>query len=334
MVEPVMARAAMSCAPVHEVKFTCLDLKAVEVDGSFEGYASVFDREDMSRDVVLPGAFADSLRQRGPHGVKMLFQHDANQPIGVWTALKEDARGLYAQGRLMPEVAKAREVHALMRAGALDGLSIGFRTVKGRRDRASGVRRLAKVDLWEISVVTFPLLPEARVATMKARPFDGATPTERDFERWLTRDAGLTRKEARALMGAGFDGLKALRDAGQATPEAQLAARIGARHRIELSLRSRAHAIGERREECPSRCQGDVRRRLVGVFRAPTDRRLGRRLFPPRSVVGVGRYRRDWHRRLLAACRLARGTRATRGARVTGLPITMRQTCAALCRAT
>jgi hypothetical protein len=127
----------------------------------------------------------------------------------------------------MPEVAKAREVHALMRAGALDGLSIGFRTVKGRRDRASGVRRLEKVDLWEISVVTFPLLPEARVATMKARPFAGAQPTERDFERWLTRDAGLTRREARALMSAGFDGLKALRDAGEASSEeASLALRI------------------------------------------------------------------------------------------------------------
>jgi Escherichia/Staphylococcus phage prohead protease len=226
MVEPLLARAVHACGPAHEVKFTCLDLKAVEEGGSFEGYASLFHKEDMSRDVVLPGAFADSLRQRGASGVKMLYQHDANQPIGVWTALKEDKRGLYAQGRLMPEVARAREVRALMRAGALDGLSIGFRTVKGRRDRASGVRRLAKVDLWEISVVTFPLLPEARVATMKARPFASATPTERDFERWLTRDAGLTRKEARALMGAGFTGLKALRDAGQATPEAQLAARI------------------------------------------------------------------------------------------------------------
>ena len=211
----------------HEVKFTSLDLKGVEGDGSFEGYASLFHREDMSRDVVLPGAFADSLLKRGASGIKMLFQHDANQPIGVWGSLKEDARGLYAQGRLMPEVAKAREVHALMRAGALDGLSIGFRTVKGRRDRVSGVRRLEKVDLWEISIVTFPLLPEARVWTMKARPFAGAQPTERDFERWLTRDAGLTRREARALMSAGFDGLKALRDAGEASSEeASLASRI------------------------------------------------------------------------------------------------------------
>ncbi len=227
MLSLATGRALPRSAPGHEVKFLSLDLKGVETDGSFAGYASLFHREDLSRDIVLPGAFAQSLRERGPSGVKMLFQHDANQPIGVWSALNEDARGLYAQGRLMPEVAKAREVHALMRAGALDGLSIGFRTVKGRRDRVTGVRRLEKVDLWEISVVTFPLLPEARVASLKARPFAGAAPTERDFERWLTRDAGLTRREARALMGAGFSGLKALRDAGPgANEETQLAAQM------------------------------------------------------------------------------------------------------------
>src|SRR5437868_12348271 len=95
------ARALTPDAPCHEVKFTSLDLKAVDGDGSFEGYASVFHREDLSRDMVLPGAFADSLAQRGPSGVKMLYQHDANQPIGVWAQLKEDARGLYARGRLM-----------------------------------------------------------------------------------------------------------------------------------------------------------------------------------------------------------------------------------------
>lgn len=198
----------------HEVKFTQLDLKSVDVNGMFAGYASLFHRKDMAGDVVMPGAFTDSLKARGTMGVKLLFQHDPNQPIGVWTQLREDARGLYAEGRLMPEVTKAREVLALMRAGAIDGLSIGFRTVKARRDRTSGVRRLEKIDLWEISLVTFPLLPDARVATMKARAFNGAKASEREFERWLTRDAGLTRRQARALMGGGLSGLKALRDAG------------------------------------------------------------------------------------------------------------------------
>jgi uncharacterized protein len=118
--------------------------------------------------VIAPGAFRDSLARRGAAGIKMLFQHDPAEPIGVWTSLKEDARGLYARGRLMPEVSRAREVLALMRAGALDGLSIGFRAVHGRRDAKTGIRRLTKVDLWEISVVTFPLLPEARVAHVKS----------------------------------------------------------------------------------------------------------------------------------------------------------------------
>jgi HK97 family phage prohead protease len=210
---------------VPEVKFTSLDFKQADADGSFEGYASLFNREDLGRDVVLPGAFRESLASRGPRGIKLLFQHDANQPIGVWTTLEEDGRGLYAQGRLMREVGRAREVMALMRAGALDGLSIGFKTVKARRDRATGVRRLEKIDLWEISVVTFPLLPEARITTTKTKPFASAPPSEREFERWLTRDAGLTRSEARAVLRSGLAGLKALRDAGQGqTEEARLAA--------------------------------------------------------------------------------------------------------------
>lgn len=213
--------------PVPEVKFISLDFKETASDGTFEGYASLFNREDLARDVVMPGAFRESLKRRGARGVKLLFQHDANQPIGVWMALQEDARGLYARGRLMREVGKAREVMALMRAGALDGLSIGFRTVKARRDKTTGVRRLDRIDLWEISVVTFPLLPDARITTTKQKPFASAPPTEREFERWLTRDAGLTRNEARAVLRSGLAGLKALRDAGGETmTDAHLAARM------------------------------------------------------------------------------------------------------------
>lgn len=202
-----------------ELKFTALDLKAVEPDGTFSGYASLFNREDLGHDLILPGAFRDSLAARGAAGIKMLFQHKPDEPIGIWQQLKEDARGLYAKGRLMLDVARAREVLALMRAGALDGLSIGFRTVAGRRDARSGIRRLAKVDLWEISIVTFPLLPEARVAHVKARAFSQRTPTEREFERWLTQDAGLTRSQARAVLRSGFKGL-ATQDAarGHAPP--------------------------------------------------------------------------------------------------------------------
>ena len=135
----------------------------IEPDGTVEGYASLFGEIDAARDMVMPGAFARTLKQRGPRRIPMLFQHDPAEPVGVWLELFEDFRGLRARGKLIPDVTRARELLALLRAGAIDGLSIGFRTVKGRVDPASRVRKLIDVDLWEISIVTFPLLAGARV---------------------------------------------------------------------------------------------------------------------------------------------------------------------------
>ncbi|MDF2621124.1 MAG: phage prohead protease, family [Xanthobacteraceae bacterium] len=142
-------------------------LATIEPDGSFEGYAALFGRVDLGRDLILPGAFARSLTERGTGGVRMLFQHDPAEPIGTWLSLREDAVGLHVRGRLTLDVARAREVLALMRAGAIDGLSIGFRTVEGRTDPRSRVRRLSRIDLWEVSVVTFPMQPDARIAGVK-----------------------------------------------------------------------------------------------------------------------------------------------------------------------
>jgi HK97 family phage prohead protease len=122
----------------------------------FEGYASLFGVPDGAGDVVAPGAFAASLRKRPPREVRMLYQHFAHEPIGVWDQIAEDARGLYVRGRLTLDVTRAREVRALIADGALNGLSIGFRTVRARRD--AGMRTLQEIELWEISVVTFPLL--------------------------------------------------------------------------------------------------------------------------------------------------------------------------------
>ena len=153
-----------------ERKFARVELAEVDPDGSFEGYASVFGKVDLRRDLVEPGAFRASLERRGTAGIRMLFQHDPAEPIGTWTEVREDARGLRVKGRLSLAVARGREVHALMRQGGLDGLSIGFRTVRARTDAKSGVRRISEVDLWEISIVTFPMLPEARVAAVKAAP--------------------------------------------------------------------------------------------------------------------------------------------------------------------
>jgi hypothetical protein len=149
------------------MKSVACDLKSVEPDGTFSGYASRFNVVDLGRDLVLTGAFTQSLRERGPRGIKLLFQHDPAEPIGVWFELTEDFRGLRARGKLDPEVARARELIALVKSGAVDGLSIGFRTVKGRIDPASRVRKIIDLDLWEISIVTFPLLAGARVRAVK-----------------------------------------------------------------------------------------------------------------------------------------------------------------------
>jgi HK97 family phage prohead protease len=142
----------------------------VETDGTVVGYASLFGEVDQARDMVMPGAFADSLRQRDIRRVPMLFQHDPAEPIGIWLELREDYRGLYARGRLIPDVMRAREILALLRAGTADGLSIGFRTTRARVDPKTRVRKLFDVDLWEISIVTFPLLAGARVRAVKEAP--------------------------------------------------------------------------------------------------------------------------------------------------------------------
>ncbi|MDE2579552.1 MAG: HK97 family phage prohead protease [Hyphomicrobiales bacterium] len=147
-----------------EIKRSATPLARVDEAGVFEGYASLFNVADLSRDVVAPGAFSASLRRRGAGGVKMLWQHDPTEPIGAWIWLREDLRGLAVRGRLNLAVARAREALALMREGAVDGLSIGFRTERARADSANGLRRLEKIDLWEISLVTFPMLPQARAA--------------------------------------------------------------------------------------------------------------------------------------------------------------------------
>lgn len=152
-------------APAPELKRLAV-APAVSVDGAIEGYASLFGVVDLGRDRVERGAFAASLARRGARGIRFLFQHDPAEPIGAWTSISEDARGLRVSGRLNMAVARAREVHALLRQGALDGLSIGFRAVRSLRE-AGGVRRLVEIDLWEVSVVTFPMLPDARVQAVK-----------------------------------------------------------------------------------------------------------------------------------------------------------------------
>ncbi|WP_112323295.1 HK97 family phage prohead protease [Oceanibium sediminis] len=146
-----------------ETKYCALGEDLALTDCAIEGYASLFGATDQGGDIVQPGAYATSLKShRGARrNVKMLWQHDPTRPIGVWDEIREDARGLYVKGRILSEVQDGREALALLEAGAIDGLSIGYRTI--RAEKAGTGRKLLEIDLWEVSVVTFPMLPEARV---------------------------------------------------------------------------------------------------------------------------------------------------------------------------
>ena len=125
-----------------------------------QGYASLWGVADLNGDVVQAGAFADSLAKTGAEGVRMLNQHDGRAPIGVWDEVREDERGLFVRGRIEDWSPEARFAAALSRAGAMDGLSIGYRTARARR--LGRLRVLSGVELWEVSLVTFPMLPGAR----------------------------------------------------------------------------------------------------------------------------------------------------------------------------
>jgi HK97 family phage prohead protease len=174
-------------AEALEHKFARLGGEVSVTDGTvIEGYASLFGRRDQGGDVVAPGAYGRSLKTMEAAGgrVKMLWQHDPAEPIGVWDEVREDSKGLYVKGRLLTEVARAREAAALIAAGAIDGLSIGYRTVKATKDDR-GQRSLDELELWEVSLVTFPMLPDARVGAKGESP-----------------EAALMRELAAALTGA------------------------------------------------------------------------------------------------------------------------------------
>ena len=179
-----------------EWKFARLGEELTVTDGvRIEGYASVFGQVDQGGDLVAPGAYARSLQALAGAGraVKMLWQHDPREPIGVWDEVREDGRGLFVRGRILTDVARGREAAALIGAGAIDGLSIGYRTVKAAKDEA-GRRVLAELDLWEVSLVTFPMLPEARVGAK------GDGPAAEVLRRW----AGLI-GEARRVLADGCE---------------------------------------------------------------------------------------------------------------------------------
>ena len=179
-----------------------LDTKDVDDAGMIEGYASIFGNVDSYGEIVEPGAFVKSLEKSAKTGrkIKMLWQHDPHQPIGVWDELAEDTKGLRVRGRLLIDQSpKAREAHGLLQAGALDGLSIGYRTIKAApKEGKAGILSLLELDLLENSVVTFAANERARVEVVKSILDAGLMPTVREFE-GLLRDAGFSKAKAAAL---------------------------------------------------------------------------------------------------------------------------------------
>lgn len=149
-----------------------LSVKSVEEDGSFSGYASVFDVVDSQKDVILRGAFGRTL-QENPN-IKLLWQHRMDEPIGVLVKAEENAHGLYVEGKLLLDVQRAREAYTLLQSGAVDGMSIGYSVVDYEMDRKNGVRILKDVDLWEVSLVTFPANARAEVTRVKELPLHGS----------------------------------------------------------------------------------------------------------------------------------------------------------------
>jgi Escherichia/Staphylococcus phage prohead protease len=161
-------------------------------------------------DMVIPGAFTDSLIKRPAAKVKMLWQRRSDDIRGVWTELREDQRGFYCKGRLLLNLEKGKEAHELMKEGALDGLSIGYRTEKYEIDENLGVRKLMNVELFEVSLVTFPMNDNSLINRVKADNL----PTIREFEQWLARDAGFSVQQAKAIVADGYKSLMNARDAG------------------------------------------------------------------------------------------------------------------------
>ncbi len=185
-------------------------IKSVSDTGEFEGYGSVFGVEDSYGDVVEKGAFNKSLSlwaQKGDFPA-LLWQHKMNEPIGVYTEMKEDDHGLYVKGRLLiDDDPLAKRAHAHMKAGSIKGLSIGYLLKDWEYDSSKGVYRLKEIDLWEVSVVTFPANTEAKISEVKSLLKDGEIPPPSSVEKALREAFGFSRSQAKAFMAKGYSAL-------------------------------------------------------------------------------------------------------------------------------
>lgn len=193
-----------------------------------EGYASTFGGLDAYGDTIAPGAYKKSLKEiKAQNGLPMLYEHDGISLIGRWTDLAEDDRGLLVRGELTPGHSVASDVYASLKAGHIDGLSIGFRVPPGGSvERSDGGRTLKHIDLFEVSIVSRPADRAARTLFVKS---DFDLMSVRDLERFLVRDAGMPAATAKALIAGGYKSLSATRDAGERRePESVKAALLDA----------------------------------------------------------------------------------------------------------
>ena len=208
----------MKTNAAHAVKTRAfpLEIKALDdkTPGTFTGYASVFNVRDSYNEVVVPGAFADSLAKHKREGTfpLMLWQHDPWEVIGKWDDLSDDGKGLYGEGRLLLDLQRAKEAHILLREEAIQGLSIGYREVDIEPAKDGEPRKLIKLDLLEVSIVSFAANRRARVEEVKMseqmtdfakRLRDGDPPPIKEFEDIL-REAGVPRALAKQIASVGY----------------------------------------------------------------------------------------------------------------------------------
>lgn len=183
-----------------------LEIKEITEVGEFSGYLSVFGNVDVYREMVMPGAFIDSLQKWAAKGrlPPILWQHDHSKPIGPFTVMQEDSNGLYVEGKLLIDrVQQAREAYELIKEKVIAGMSIGFQTIAEELDKENRLRRLTKINLWEGSIVTFPANEAAEVNAVKGLLTAGNLPTEREFEDFL-REAGFSKSQATAITNHGI----------------------------------------------------------------------------------------------------------------------------------
>lgn len=174
------------------------ELKSISDSGKFSGYGSVFNVVDSYADIVAPGAFAESIAKHKSANrlPALLWQHRSAEPVGVYTSMDEDSIGLPVEGQLALTTVRGAEAHALMKMGAITGLSIGYQTRKESFDKVTGINTLSQVDLWEVSLVTFPANDAARIQTVKNIE---EIEDLKSAEQYL-RDSGLSRREAVAFI--------------------------------------------------------------------------------------------------------------------------------------